>query len=172
MNGRQNDQLFQISLILLLCAYALIGNNAINFGAGWFPSYNFSILAKEPNEVSHYTLRFHAINGEAFENPIYFNEARELLGNQDIPDGERIINRLGIAIHQSDEPAVSELHSTLIEEYFQLFDSAEYEIMLLVVNPVEKYALDSFTTEESIRLYTYSGQSEISYVGPAMIAEP
>lgn len=166
MNGRQNEQLFQISLIVLLCAYVLIGNGALNFGVGYLPSMNFSILAKEPNEVSHYALRFQSINGEPLDEPVFFDDAIDLLDNRNIRDGERLINRLGIALHQADDSTASELHTVLIDEYLQIFESVEYDILLLVVNPVEKYTLETFTSEETIGSFTYSSSNQISYVSP------
>lgn len=160
MNRRQNEHFFQISIVTLLCAYAIIGNNAINFNLGWFPTFKLSYFTKAPDVVSHYTLRFTEINGEMLDEPVYFDQAGAWIENRKIADGEELINQLGIALHADDEVHAADLHARLIKEYFYSLDSAEYEILFLVVNPVEKYSLNSFTAEQHIGAFVYDGMTQ------------
>lgn len=159
MNGRQNDQLFQFSLIVLLCSYIVLGNNS--FYMGWVPSFDLFAFGKPQKEVSRYTLKFHSINGESFMDPLYFEDAGDWLDNGNIAEGKRIVNRLGIALDQADEQSAVEQHQILIDEYLDFFESVDYEIILLVVNPVEKYSTESYVAEQSVRFFSHSG-NEVS----------
>ena len=155
MNGRPDDGLFKASIIIVVCAYLLLGQAMIPSGLGWNPNFNLETFAKNSTEMTRYELRFTSINGEILSDPLYFMEASELLSNEDIHEGKKIVNRLGISLFNEDQASVELYRQELEETYFLNFATAEYDIVFIDVNPVEKYSLETFTSERIISHFSH-----------------
>lgn len=154
MNNWQNNLGFQLSLVLILAVYAVLFNvGAVGFG--WFPSFDMSPQVVEYEESTHYDLRFTEVNGIALDPPVYFSEADEWVPENSIFDGRRLINRLGIAAHQDDMIEVRQLEREFVRAYAAQLISAEYQIVLIVKNPVEKYHLEEYFSEELIETFSF-----------------
>ena len=123
-------------------------------GLNWSQNFNITALGKRPAEVTRYELKFIEINGEPQEQPLYFADMGEMLSNDDVYEGKRLINRLGHAIYSNDVVAVSALNAELEDVYLSDFESAEYEVVFIDTDPVEKYNTGSFTSERVLSRYS------------------
>ncbi|MDJ0752254.1 MAG: hypothetical protein QNJ45_01965 [Ardenticatenaceae bacterium] len=156
MNDSQNRQIFQLSVIVILSIYALAFNQAQLNPSRWFPQFDLTFASDQPESGSHYDLRFISINGQTFPAPLYFSEAENWIADEQIYDGQQVINRLGIAVYREDTARIQALSRILEEDFFGSIDAAEYQIVFRVINPVEKYHLQGNYSEEIIGNYTYT----------------
>lgn len=154
MNGRQDDNLFKSSIIVVICAYFLIGNFVLGSGFSWSPNFNIFSFAQRPTEVTRYELKFTKIDDELLEEPLYFSDMGELLSNEDLYEGKRLVNRLGHAIYSDDFVAISRLNAELEDVYLADFESAEYEVVFIDTDPVEKYNTGEFRSEQILSSYS------------------
>ncbi|MEM8858521.1 MAG: hypothetical protein AAGD96_09375, partial [Chloroflexota bacterium] len=84
-----------------------------------------------------------------------FIDGGDFLSDSDISEGKRIITRLGIALFNEDLVEVNKQRLLLEDTYFQNINSADYEIVFIDVNPVEKYTLESFTSERVVSQFSH-----------------
>ena len=145
MNSQQDN--FKVSVILVLSIYFLIGNFFLSSGSGWIPNFNLASFGKQPAEVSRYELKFSQIDGQQLAEPIYFSEMNGMLGSEDIYEGKRLVNRLGHALFIEDYPTAISLSKQLEREFLSTLGEAEFEVVFIDTDPVEKYSLDSFVSE-------------------------
>ena len=162
MNGRPDDGLFKVSIVVVICAYFFLGQVMVPSGFGFNPQFNLKTFAQKPTEATRYELRFTAIDGEMLDEPLYFVDASASLSNADIYEGRKIINRLGNALYTEDNVAVNQFRMELESTYFGNFSSADYEIVFIDVNPVEKYSLESFTSERIVSQFSHPIASTIA----------
>ena len=123
-------------------------------GFSWSPTFNVFSFAERPAEVTRYELKFTAINGELLEEPLYFADMGELLSSEDIYEGKRLVNRLGHAIYSNDVVEISKLNSEIETVYLASLESAEYEVVFIDTDPVEKYNTGMFISEQVLSSYT------------------
>ena len=153
MNGRQDDNLFKASIIVVICVYFLLGNFLLDSSMSWVPRFNPSFSRQRPVEVTRYELKFTEINGERLEEPLYFADMRDMLSSDDVYEGKRLINRLGHAVYSNDVVAISALNTELEKIYLAAFESAEYQVVFIDTDPVEKYNTGSFRSERVLSSY-------------------
>ena len=154
----QNDKLFHASLIALVAIYAIFSNAASLFNPYALSQLDIGFARyKNAAEPAHYTLQFHKIDGERLATPLYFDVLADEIGLEDAVAGERLINRMGIAYYAED----FELGDMLLNEFEQSYlggmDSAEFDLVLLVFNPVERYSLNSNVAEQKLASFQYAG---------------
>lgn len=140
MNNSQNNNSFQTMLIVMLAIYSIFFN-AVRQSGGSF-GLDFFTYVKKPAQVTHYTLRFDDVNGERINDPIYLDSPNNWIEEAERADALDLVNKLGIAVYDGDIQLAQQLHDELIGRYFEDIDSATYDLVLRVVNPVEKYSLD------------------------------
>ena len=163
MNGRQNDSLFKVSIIIVVCAYFMLGNAMFGSGISWTPQFNINTFTKTQVEKTRYDLRLTEIDGSTLESYIYFADAGELLSDEDIYDGRSLVNRLGHALYRDDVVVANELRREFEATYFANFQSAEYDVVFIDINPVEKYSLETFTSERIISQFSHPLGDAIAY---------
>lgn len=168
MNGRPDDGLFKVSIIVVICAYMLLGQAMIPSGFGWNPQFNLKTFAQKPTETTRYELRFTEINGIELSEPLYFADAGASLSNEDIYEGKKTINRLGISLYKEDGAGIEVYRQELEEIYFGNFESAKYDIVFIDVNPVEKYSLESFKSESIISQFSHPNLDPLASEPPAI----
>ena len=142
----------------MLAIYALFFN--VMWQSGALPSIDFLYYSRQPAHVTHYSLKFFDINGEVTEEPIYLDAASQWFEDGERYDALDLVNKLGIALYDGDVATAEQLHSQLVDNYFVHIDSATYELVLRVVNPVEKYNLeqDELLIDQVIQRYQFTRQ--------------
>ena len=155
MNGRPDNGLFKASIIIVICAYMMLGQLMLPSGIGWNPQFNLKTFAQKNNEASRYELRFTSIEGVELAEPLYFLDAADMLTSDDLHEGRKIINRLGIALFDNDLDGIEQVRLELEEVYFGNFVSANYDIVFIDMTPVEKYSLEAFTSERIVSQFTH-----------------
>ncbi|MFK7800107.1 MAG: hypothetical protein AB8G95_00615 [Anaerolineae bacterium] len=151
MNSQQDN--FKVSIVVILCAYFLFGNVMLDSQFSWSPNFGLASFGKTTTEVSRYELKFTQIYGEALAEPIYFADMDSMLASDDIYDGKRLVNQLGHAIFTNDISAASRLSSKLEREYLWPLGKAEFEVVFIDTDPVEKYSTNSFISERVLSTY-------------------
>ncbi len=155
MNGRPDNGLFRVSIIVVICAYMMLGQAMLPSGFGWNPQFNLKTFAQAPSDSTRYELRIISIDGFKLAEPLYFLDASDFLSHEDIHEGRKIINRLGIALHADDDSMINDYRTELESTYFKNFVSADYEIIFIDVNPVEKYSLETFMSERIVSQFSH-----------------
>lgn len=155
MNGRPNDGVFRVTIIIVICAYMFLGQAMIPSGIGWNPQFNLKTFAQKPSESTRYELRIMSIDGLELAEPLYFVDAADLLSNDDVHEGRKLISRLGISLHDEDQVLINSYRQDLETTYFANFASADYEIVFIDINPVEKYSLETFTSERIVSQFSH-----------------
>lgn len=142
----------------MLAIYALFFN--VMWQSGILPPFDIFHYAKQPENVTHYSLKFSDINGESPNEPLYLDAAEEWFEDRERYDALDLVNKLGVAVYDGDVETAEELHEQLVEEYFSDIDSATYDLVLRVVNPVEKYNYDEYTpiVDQVIQRYEFHRQ--------------
>ncbi len=143
MKGSSNNS-FQTMLIAMLAIYALFFN--VMWQSGALPPFDIFHYAKRPINTTHYSLKFFDINGQSPNEPLYLDAPNDWIDDRERYDALDLVNKLGIAVYDGDFETAEQLHDQLVSEYFINIDSATYELVLRVVNPVEKYTMDGHET--------------------------
>ena len=155
MNPRQ-DKLFNVSLIALLAIYAILTQAAQLTGGFGIPRIELPIEPRQPAEVSGYTIQFTSLDGRQL-NPAKSLEAHlDLLEIETAPQIKRLANRLGIAYVKGATDDLATLQAEFEQMVLEGAISAEYQLVLRVVNPVEKYNLESYVSEEIITSFQFA----------------
>lgn len=161
-----DDRQFRASILALLLMYAILGNLANLFGNGILPAFDMSFIGWQPAaDTSRYTLAFDSINGVAFDQPLYFEEAGEWIDKARGSDAQRLINRLGIALYEGDSVKIGEARAALEKRYFGALQAAEYDIILHVVNPVERWHQDVTFSEQLMGHYEFQALLALQTTG-------
>ncbi len=155
MNGRPNDGVVRVTIIIVICAYMMLGQAMIPSGIGWNPHFNLETFAQNPSDSTRYELRIMSIDGFQLSEPLYFVDAGDLLSDEDVHEGRKLISKLGIALHDGNQELISAYRQALESTYFENFVSADYEIVFIDVNPVEKYSLETFMSERIVSQFSH-----------------
>ena len=155
MNPRQ-DKLFNVSLIALLAIYAILTQAAQFTGGFGIPHIELPIQTRKPAEVSGYTVQFTSIDGQRFDPAQSLEVHLDSLEIETAPQIKRLANRLGIAYFEGAADDVATLQAEFEELALEGLISAEYQLVLRVVNPVEKYTLDSYVSEEILTSFQFA----------------
>lgn len=140
MNNSPNRTSFKTMLIVMLAIYSIFFNTM--WQSGSFLGFDLFHYIRRPAQVTRYSLRFVDINGQSVDEPVYLDSPNEWIDESVRYDALDVVNRIGIALYAGDVEQANLLHSELIDTYFVGINSASYDLVLRVVNPVEKYALE------------------------------
>lgn len=138
-------------LFIMLALYMMWMNLAGQ--AGILPSFQY--YARQPTEETHYNLKFVDINGEQQVENTYLDSPNSWLDKSNRRDAMQLVNKLGIAVFAGEHERAEQLHEELTTTYFSDIETAQYELVLRVVRPVEKYAIESDIIDEPVRTYQY-----------------
>lgn len=145
----KNDKWFQIVVLAVIAMYGMLGNAGSLFSGIELPKPKFSSLAlARYSERSGYTLRFLEIDDEMLSAPLYFNDLAEMLDLDDRPAARRLIGRLGSAQYDGDSVLVESLRAELERTWLSELNSADYELIFRVPNPVERFTMDESVAEQ------------------------
>ena len=159
----KQDNLFRTSLIALIALYAIIGNAAQISGSLGLPQFDFGFINTTPDiEEARYQLKFLTINNEALSQPTYFADAYEWVESAKSSVAHSLINQIGMALYEGDSSRAERLRFELEDDYFGGFDSAEYEVVFRVFNPVERYTLETNVAEQLMKTFEYA-RSTLAY---------
>ena len=150
----KNDKWFQIALLAVIALYGMVGNAGSLFTGFEFPQPKFSSLAlARYSERSGYTLRFLEIDDEMLSTPLYFNELAEQLDFDDRPAARRLISKLGNAAFAQDSAEVETLRAELEQRWLSELNSADYELIFRVINPVERFTMEEGVAEQILATF-------------------
>ncbi|MEM9777819.1 MAG: hypothetical protein AAF902_24800 [Chloroflexota bacterium] len=166
MNGRPDDSLFKGSILVVVCAYFFWGQVFLSGSFSWSPQFNLNTFSKRSAETTRYELRLTEVDGNQFEEPVYFSDASDILTDKDIAEGKSLINKLGIALFDENAAEVNLHRRELERTYFGNFETAKYEIIFIDVNPVEKYSLESFRSERLVSEFNHPMAETIADLSP------
>ena len=145
----KNDKWFQIVLLAVISVYGFLGNGGSLLSSFSLPQPKFSSLAlARYSERSGYTLRFLEIDDEMLSTPLYFNELAEQLDLDDRPAARRLIGQMGSAQFDGDSALVESLRAELERTWLSELNSADYELIFRVINPVERFTMDESVAEQ------------------------
>lgn len=138
----------------MLAIYSIFFN--VMWQSGSMPGFDLFYYVKKPTTVSHYSLRFTDVNGEIVSEPLYLDSPNDWIVEDDRHEALDLVNKLGIAVYAGDFEKAEQLHTELVNGYFSQIESAKYELVLRVVNPVERYAPDAAPlADQLIETYEY-----------------
>lgn len=141
-----------ITSVVILCF--LIGNIS---WLGWeieiFPFYSWELFSYVPNLATDFGLKINAIDNQYIDEPVYFQDAVDLLEDTESIIAFNIIQTLGYAIENNDQPLIDETRKDLESIYFEDFNQVEYEIKKRTYYAAERWRTGTFESEK--RLATY-----------------
>jgi hypothetical protein len=152
VNRSPQQNSFQTMLLVMIAIYMLVMNTMNQNGI--IPTFQYYV--NQPDNVTHYNLRFVDVNGEHIDGMVYLDSPESWLAYAKQPEALRLVNKLGIAVFGGDLETAEKLHAELEEKYFSTIDSATYELVLRVVQPVEKYSIEGEPiVDQPIRFYQF-----------------
>ncbi len=141
MNPKQ-DKLFNASLIALLAIYAVLTQAAQLTGSVGLPQFDNIFAGPRPAEVSGYTVRVTALDGEILSEPTTVKSS--------------LVTDFGIAFYEGAWEEVERLRGEFEAMMAENATSAEYELILRVINPVERYSMTTNVAEQILSTFTFN----------------
>lgn len=154
VKNQRNKNSFQIMLIVMLAFYSLFFNVLQQTGA--MPFLDMHLYTKKSPHKTHYSLRFTELNNQKLDSPLYLDTPNEWLSDNERYEALDLVNQLGVALYEGDQEQAAQLHQQLVDIYFSQLNTASYDLVLRVVNPVEKYSMDNEPMiDQLIQRYNY-----------------
>ena len=163
----QKDRLFQLSLLALLAFYGMVVNIANVTGTNLLPQFDIGQFnaSRQPNE-SGYALQFTEIDGELQETPVDFRDAATPLSLlvEEMRGGGDLVTQMGIALYAEDSAEVESLRHEFEDRFLNEVESAEYQVILRVAYPVERYNWESDIAEQIMATFQFEKVPQIGQV--------
>ena len=141
----------------MLTIYVILTQVAQFTGGYGMPYIELPVNSRKPAEVSAYTVQFTSLDGQTLTPFQPLNDYLAQIDIETAPSIKRLVNRLGIAYFEENTNEVRMLRA----EFEELLEdrgvvSAEYQLILRVVNPVEKYNLESNVAEQILTTFQFA----------------
>ena len=137
MNPKQ-DKLFNASLLALLAIYMVVTQLAGSIG---MPRFDYIFAGPRPDDTSGYTVRVTALDGETMSAPTLIES--------------ELVTQLGIAYFSEAWDEVTALRSEFEQMALDDATSAEYDLIWRVINPIERYSLESNIVEKILATFKF-----------------
>lgn len=120
-----------------------------------FPFFAWELFSRvPPAEQEAVALRFVEINGEVLDPPVYFEKADTWLSNSRSPTAYHVIRQLGSALEQSQLMRAAIKRELLESRFMQDVRTAEYEIVKVRFDILERFECDCYIEEMPLARFT------------------
>jgi hypothetical protein len=112
------------------------------------PFFNWSLFSRVPaREGTHYSIRLVEVDGSELDEPVYFDEASDIVSTSGLPEASTVMQDLGRAMEDGDEAAVDAARERLESRFLAELDSATYEVVRRRFDIVERLDCSCYLEE-------------------------
>lgn len=158
---RQAERLARFTAVLLLI-YSLIVARGVFYvvheertAPEVFPFFVWELFSRVPRaERESYALRFVEVNGDPLDTPVYFEKAGAFLSMSHSPDAQVVIRQIGEALAAGQPFRMTSNRDILEARFMDRLTSAEYEIVRIRFDVLDRIDCDCFIQETPIAQFT------------------
>ncbi|MGB1249364.1 MAG: hypothetical protein ACPG8W_01940 [Candidatus Promineifilaceae bacterium] len=143
-------------MIALLAIYAILTQAAQFTGGFGIPYIDFPTSSRASADISGYTVEFTELEGKSLTPSQSLDAHLDQLDLETAPSVKRLVKRIGVAYHHEDTVEVEALRAEFEEIALNDVDSAEYQLILRIVDHGEKYDLEPTVTEQTLVTFQFA----------------
>lgn len=145
----------QAGIVLALVLYVVIGHGASWRGYEIYPIYDWDLFSLVPqNRVGNFGLRVVNVDGLVVE-PRYFENTVEIFPEAKSGGANILIQQLGRAVQADDGVQVAQIRAEFEAAYMRGVESAEYEIIFRIFDPVERIRSGVYIDQKPLATYQW-----------------
>ena len=144
-----------LCVVAVLTVYGtLMAQNGLRAPRERFPFFKWELFSRiPPPQRDSYSIRLIEVNGEKLEKPVYFEDAKGIIGRSNSPEGYQTLQQFGRAVERGQFLRSANTKEILESRFMPELTQARYELVQRHFDVLERIECHCFISEKVIGEY-------------------
>lgn len=151
---RRSTRLVLCMAAVLAVYGAIVVQNGLRAPRERFPFFKWELFSRIPApQRDSYSIRLIEVNGEKLDKPVYFEDAKGIIGASKSPEGYQTLQHFGSAVEHGQFLRIANTKEILESRFMPELTQARYELVRRHFDLLERTECHCFISEKVIGEY-------------------